>query len=104
MDSTIIYVLFFILTFNLFINIADKFDQVSASYTTIRKVQRSPMSIFTFLLDASFQNGYPLYRALLLRKMEEQMSFQKFKRRITEALVAPQMSTVLEWNRANGAE
>lgn len=53
-----------------------------------------PMSIFTFLLDASVMNGYVLYQSLigmndLQRSCCAMMSLREFKLRIFEACVAP---------------
>lgn len=79
------------MAYNLFMSGDDRFDQLRAAHVTERKERRVPMSILTFLLDASIINGYALYKSIA-GDTQTVMPLRVFKRRVCEAIVASQLA------------
>lgn len=88
LHRTTVFVPAVIVAYNLFMNSVDRFDQVRSTNATCRKEQRVPMSLFTFLLDASVQNAYAIQQAIP-NASGPQPTVREFKRRIAEAFVVP---------------
>lgn len=73
-------------------NGVDRFDQLRAAHATERKEMLVPMSIFTFLLDASIINAYALYITMPADDGVGEVTLREFKRQIAESLVRPNES------------
>lgn len=74
-----------IVAYNLFINSVDRFDQMRSTNVGARREKRVPMSIFTFLLDASIHNALALLKELYPRKA---VYIKEFKRTVAQQLVS----------------
>ena len=82
---TILRVPAIVVAYNIFMNSVDRFDQYRKTNELLRREKRVNMSIFTFLIDASINNAYALFRKLF---PEKKISMTEFKRRIAEQLVS----------------
>lgn len=80
-----------VMPYNLFKNEVNSFDQLRAGRNTAHKKLLVPISGFPFILDTIMQNGYALYKAIV-DPPETLMPLREFKRRICEAMVAPEMA------------
>ncbi len=77
-----------IVAYNLFMNAVDRFDQMRSTNITARREKRVPMSIFTFLLDASIHNAFALLKEVDPEKANSMKDMKEFKRQVAEQLVA----------------
>ena len=73
---------------SVFMNGVDRFDQLRSTNAIVRKEKRVSMSLFTFMLDAAVLNAFALSKQ---ESPELTMTARGFKRRIAEALVAPEL-------------
>lgn len=89
MNATIVEISSIIMAYSWFMNGVDRFDQLRSSHTTARKEARTPMSVFTFLLDASILNGYTLHRYIAPEFRETILLLREFKRCVGEIFLAP---------------
>lgn len=64
MHATVIEVPAIVMSYNLFMNGVDRFDQLRSSHSIARREKRVPMSVFTFLLDPSIVNAFALYNTM----------------------------------------
>lgn len=91
MHATVLDVPAVVMAYNLYMKGVDRINLMHKSNATMRKEVPVPMSIFTFLLDASVINCYALYKNITLAN-ESIMLLHKFRREVTEALVAPRLA------------
>lgn len=63
MHATVIEVPAILMSYNLFMNGIDRFDQLRSSHS-IEREKRVPMSVFTLLLDPSIVNAFALYNTM----------------------------------------
>lgn len=88
LHATIVNVPTVVKAYNLFMNGVDRFDQLRASHMTARRENQISMPVFTFLLDASVQNGYAMNRSIK-KPQTDTMTLKESERRVAEAMVAP---------------
>ena len=86
MHRTLLHVPAVVVAYNMFMNGVDKYDQYRSTNAIVRKEKRVPMSIFTFLLDASIQNAFTIMRTISA-PVSATCSLREFKRRVAESLV-----------------
>lgn len=96
LHATIVIVPAVVMVCNLFTNGLDRFDQLRASHMTARRERRMPLSVFTFLLYATVQSRYALYRSIKEPQIDT-MTFKEFKRRVEEGMVASLFSLQAQW-------
>jgi hypothetical protein len=89
MHRTVLMVPAPIVAYNIFMNGVDRFDQYRSTNPTVRKERRVPMSIFTFLLDASVQNAFAIQKSI---DPQSSCDFREFKQVIAEKLVFPYLN------------
>lgn len=80
LHQTLIKVPSLFMAYNLFMNGMDWFDQLRAPHVTEQKKRRVPMSILTFILEASIINGYALFKSIA-DDTQTVMPLRGFKRR-----------------------
>jgi len=66
-------------------NSVDRFDQMGSTNISARQEKRVPMSIFTFLLDASIHNAFAVLKEI---DPEKALDMKEFKRTVAAQLVA----------------
>ena len=89
MHRTVLMVPVPIVAYNIFMNGVDRFDQYRSTNPMTRKERRVPLSIFTFLLDASVQNAFAIRKTI---DPQSSCDYREFKRFIAEQLVIPYLN------------
>ena len=89
MHRTVLMVPAPIAAYNKFMNGVDRFDQYRSNNPTARKEKCVPLSIFTFLLDASVQNAFAIQKII---DPKSSCEFREFKQVIAEKLVLPYLN------------